>query len=153
MFLNFDENDIAYMVYGPGPSSAVLYTFGKWNIPQKASFITFICIGGGGGGGSGRSAASGIARGGGGGGASGSWLSATYHTSFLPESIAYAVGKGGAGGASGTNGTNGSETIVFLPVTNFTSTAGNTLARASGGDGGVGTQTTGDRKSVVWERV
>ena len=86
MFFRYDENDIAYVVYGPG-TTASTYTYGKWNIPQKANFVTFICIGGGGGGGGGRSAANGIARGGGGGGASGSILTATYHTAFLPESI------------------------------------------------------------------
>ena len=147
MFLNYNENDIAYVVYGPGASATTAFTFGKWSIPQAANFVTFICIGGGGGGGGGRSAAAGTAKGGGGGGGSAAMQSVTYHVNFLPESIAYAVGSGGNGGAAGVNGVNGANTTVFIPQTNFSTATGYSkplvLATALGGSGGSGLQTTG----------
>ena len=87
MFLNYNENDIAFIAYGPGATSTNQYTWGKWNIPQSANFVTFICIGGGGGGGGGYTGSAGTNGGTGGSGV----VIISYPTTFsLPRAFSVA---------------------------------------------------------------
>jgi hypothetical protein len=134
----FDVNDPIFISDSTGAG------WRSWNIPQSANFVTFIAVGAGGGGGGGRTAIAGTGKGGGGGGGSGSISVVTYQTAFLPESVMYYVGNGGAAGAAGTTGGVGANTYVSLPFGNPASfPAERQLVIARGGNGGVGSTGTG----------
>lgn len=128
----------------------VFYQSTTWTIPQGATRLHIVCIGGGGGGGGGLTGASASARGGGGGGGSGAISTLSINRRFLPDALNIVIGAGGTGSpGSGSGGGNGSSSYVetIRSTASFLTTPTDIvsiLVRANGGNGGnAGTNVAG----------
>lgn len=116
---------------GTGSTTVDIQTFtavglNSWTKPLNALLTTVLCVGGGGGGGSGRRGAAGSSRFGGGGGGAGGYSIMQVDPSVLDANEQVTIGAGGSGAALvGVNDT-------------------------SGGDGGVGGNSSFGQFSTAW---
>lgn len=111
-----------------------------YSVPEWATYLNFVCIGGGAGGGGGFTRAAGAAGGGGGSGGSSAVARVTVPALFLPRTLFIQVGAGGVGGAAGAAGAAGILSYVSIAPN---TTATNVIARsgaaaATAGGGGTG---------------
>lgn len=154
----------------PFVTQTLILTFGSgtFNIPEGATSVDYVIIGGGGGGGAGGTGVAAEAPGGGGGGGRANMLTgslvlttATINNSGLvtgfASPVSYTVGPGGSGGipgpigpTGGPDGNTGGDTTLTIATTNLVASGGfGGLAGVivSGGNGG---DWSGGGGSSVW---
>lgn len=133
----------------PGSVQAALFTtpqgYTPWVIPAGAKYLVIKVYGGAGGGGAGRRDAAATIRTGGGGGGPGAYSESVVAVANIPGSpstLYVQVGAGGSGApgqtantTTGAGGNAGGQSAVAL---NATPSAGQYLAVAAGGNGGLG---------------